>query len=438
MKKTKTISIFVMRKSKKYCRFVTFFWYLVFILFFSLEGMAFDRRKEQFQKDFGYYIVPAFYSIPGIGSGPILVAGANNMFDTYMDVAGVNFYGDLEGHVLALMDIHLVEQTLILDGGSAVFDKFGIQTYRGRGMDTEKDDYFYLEGSEIKGNAVRALLTFFDRRVEAYAGALQGGFQLDRMRDKDGNLISEVEEKKFQKTSGSLFGLTIDLADDRLDPLKGIRFDIVQTQTNRPDDFSPEYFVMDYNLSGYLPVGEFSTMVFNYFRSEAIMKTEGETDPDKLRERFGLRCSQISDAIEKTECEELVTDYIANKILENANGTATTLGGQNRLRSYPQGRFRGAFTQFYGVEFRWNLSDDSNPFDIWIMRDVQIGSQIAFFTESGSVAEEEEELGKETRQSYGLGYRLVTKSGAVYRFDYGIGDEGSQTTVTIFYPWGGP
>ncbi len=420
-----------------YCRFVTFLWCLISIFFLSIEGMAFDRRKEQFQKNFGYYIAPAFYSIPGIGSGPILVAGANNMFDTYIDVTGVNFYGDLEGYTLSLMDIHLVEQTLILDGGSAVFDKFGIQTYRGRGMNTEKDDYFYLEGSDIKGNAARALFTFFDRRVEAYYGVLQGGFQLDRMRDKDGNLVSEVEKKKFQKTSGSLYGLTIDFTDDRLDPRMGIRYEIVQTQTNRPDDFSPEYSVMDHNLTGYLPVGAISTLVFNYFRSEAIMKTEGETDPDKLRERFGLHCLEITDVTEKAECEELIADHISNKILENSNGTATTLGGQNRLRSYPQGRFRGAFTQFYGVEFRWNLSDESNPFDIWIMRDVQIGSQIAFFAESGSVGEEEEELGKETRQSHGLGYRLVTKSGSVYRFDYGMGDEGNQTTVTIFYPWGG-
>ncbi|MCZ6749217.1 MAG: hypothetical protein O7D96_07980, partial [SAR324 cluster bacterium] len=105
-------------------------------------------------------------------------------------------------------------------------------------------------------------------------------------------------------------------------------------------------------------------------------------------------------------------------------------------RSYPQDRFQGAHTAFYGAEFRWNLTDELTPFDYLFWKDVRTGIQLAFFGETGTVAESRGKLWDESRESYGMGLRLITGSGSVYRADYATGDEGGELTVFFFYPWG--
>jgi hypothetical protein len=39
------------------------------------------------------------------------------------------------------------------------------------------------------------------------------------------------------------------------------------------------------------------------------------------------------------------------------------------------------------------------------------------------------------RSSYGLGLRLISASGFVYRADYATGDEGSEVSVIFSYPF---
>ena len=45
-------------------------------------------------------------------------------------------------------------------------------------------------------------------------------------------------------------------------------------------------------------------------------------------------------------------------------------------------------------------------------------------------------LWNEKRTSTGIGTRLVTGSGFVYRLDYATGKEGGSTIVIFDYPWG--
>ncbi len=79
------------------------------------------------------------------------------------------------------------------------------------------------------------------------------------------------------------------------------------------------------------------------------------------------------------------------------------LGGSSRLRSYAGGRFSGAHTEFYGYEFRWNLTDENTPFDLYFIKDFRTGFQLAFFYETGTVAEQREDLWTKSRNSTGLG-----------------------------------
>ena len=82
-----------------------------------------------------------------------------------------------------------------------------------------------------------------------------------------------------------------------------------------------------------------------------------------------------------------------------------------------------------------NLSDEKSAFDWYFIKDIRTGFQIAFFYEEGSVADVESDLWNEKRTSAGIGTRLVTGSGFVYRLDYATGKEGGSTIVIFDYPW---
>ena len=84
-----------------------------------------------------------------------------------------------------------------------------------------------------------------------------------------------------------------------------------------------------------------------------------------------------------SECWKVVDNIVE----ANTYGTVGSLGGTSRLRSYPHDRFTAAHALFYGAEFRWNLTEERQPFDIVIMKDIRTVWQAAFFYEAGTVAD---------------------------------------------------
>ena len=133
------------------------------------------------------------------------------------------------------------------------------------------------------------------------------------------------------------------------------------------------------------------------------------------------------------------SDEISQKgknIKFNSNNSGGILGGTERLRSYVGGRYSGAHVESRGAEFRWNLSDEKTAFDWYFIKDIRTGFQLAFFYEEGTVANKATELWQEKRTSAGIGTRVVTSSGFVYRLDFATGQEGGSTIVIFDYPWG--
>jgi outer membrane protein assembly factor BamA len=232
-----------------------------------------------------------------------------------------------------------------------------------------------------------------------------------------------------------MVGTRVDLTDDYGDPRRGIRFDVTRSMSP-PHDSGPDYYVMDYSTTGYIPLGRRSTWAFNYFRSDAVVRRQGVTDPDELRRLQGLDCDDPAlTPEERDRCNQAIDQVIDNMVANNTYGTATQLGGFSRLRSYSQGRYKGAHTVFYGTEIRWNLTDERTPYDIFIMKDVRTSVQVALFYEIGSTADLRSELGDIMRDSYGIGLRVVTASGIVFRGDFAFGKEGFEPQVFIGYPW---
>jgi hypothetical protein len=341
------------------------------------------------------------------------------------------FGGDVQGLALGVADLHLIPRSLILDLGYSGLSAATVQNYSQRGMDTNEHDFTNIELSDMVYFGQRLTATFFDRRFEVYGAYYQGRSQLESIRDEDGTVLVTAEEGSVRRGKVTILGIRFDLTDDHNDPRRGIHFDFSRT-FSPPEGTGPDYYEQDYSVSVYAPLGRRSTWAFNYLKSDAHVERQGETDPGIIQQELGLNCSDPSlSPKEKQRCDEYVNNTIAN----NTYGTASSLGGFNRLRSYPNMRFNGAHTVFYGTEIRWNLTDETTPYDWFLMKDIRTSWQVAFFYEIGSTADIRSEVGDLWRSSTGIGVRMVTASGVVFRADVATGREGVAPSIFIGYPW---
>jgi len=397
---------------------------------FADSSLLPDRRKDQFPTVPGWLIAPYVFDYPGVGKGYGIVGGAANIGGTYTTVGGTVFTGDVKGQAAGIYSIHLIPRQLILDAGAVHVSSITQLSYSQRGMGTEKHDYTLLEyGNDTFGGS-RLTATSFERRFELYAAFYGGHAQFKSIRDGDGNIIIEAQDAAKTRTLTTVFGTRFDMTDDYLDPRRGFRFEMSRWSTP-PRDLGPDFFYMDYSATAYVPLGKASTWAFNYFRSDACVLSKGETNPDAIAQHLGLNCSTITDPQQRAQCQQVIN----NEIVANTYGTASSLGGLNRLRSYPEGRYKGAHMQFIGTEIRWNVTEEYTPFNIVVIKDVRTAFQIAPFYEIGTVADLRSELWDTTRFSYGVGFRMVTASGLVYRLDLASGNEGFQTSIFFQYPW---
>jgi hypothetical protein len=386
------------------------------------------RRRPQFRHDPGYALVPYFYNLPGIGWGYGVLGAATKVGGSNTDVSATAFGGDADGQALGIDGIHLIPKTLILDLGAARISRSAIQSYSRRGMSTGKDDYALVEFGNFLFAGSRLTATFLERRVEAFGAYYAGSARLDALRDRSGNLILSSSNEPTRTFDMSIVGACLDLTDDYQDPRRGVRLE-PSLWRSAPKGDSPDYFLTDFNATAFVPLGRRSTWAFNYLRSDAHVLRRGETDPAALERRQGLDCAALTDPDRARECR----DYISVLAAQNARGTATQLGGFSRLRSYPEGRYKGAHAEFLGAELRWNLTDEVTPFDIYVMKDIRTAVQVAVFYEIGTVSDGA--LWATTRSSAGTGLRIVTGSGLVYRLDLAGGQEGFQPSVFFQYPW---
>ena len=389
-----------------------------------------ERRKDQFPTDSGYYLVPAPYSIPGLGNGLIAVGALTNINQTNADVYGFAAGGDIQGYGLFATELHLIEKTLLLDVTHTSFDKASSQVYSQRGMHTSADDYILAELDHASYNGGRLTYTTFDRRLEFYGVLYANEARLAAIHDKDGNLIQSTVDSQISKSETYTYGMRLDLTDDYIDPRRGVRAETSLWHTPPDDADSPDFDIVELNLTGYIPVGSRHTLAVNYFQADTHINRQGQTDPAAVESDLGLDCS-IGSAKNQADCLSVVNDTVA----ANTYGSVGSLGGLSRLRSYPEDRFKGSHARFIGAEFRWNLVEETRPFDYFFAKDVRTVIQIAAFYERGAISDIRDELWSTMRQSYGVGARLVTKSGLIFRADIANGDEGEELSIIFGYPW---
>jgi outer membrane protein assembly factor BamA len=390
-----------------------------------------DRRKPQFQKDPGYYVFPSPFSVPGVGEGIAVVGLGMNVWDSYTDLFGFVLTGGLEGAGIGIIDVHLIPQTLILDINSEDLSNVTVPSFSKRGMKTDKHDFTYIEFSDQRFVGARLTSTFLDRRLEFYGGGYSMYSQLEKILNEQGESILDIDNRPSFRKNVYALGVRTDMTDDYADPRRGLRLDVSRWWSPPGAQQEPDFFLMEYGATAYLPLGRRSTWAFNYFRSDAHVVRKGETDRGVIAGEEGLDCASLADAGERAECEQVIDNVVA----ENTYGTVSSLGGPSRLRSYPHDRFSGAHAVFYGTELRWTLTEEARPFNIFIAKDIRTLLQVAAFYEMGSIADRRDELGDIYRASYGAGFRMVTASGIVLRADAATGREGMEITIIFGYPW---
>jgi len=129
------------------------------------------------------------------------------------------------------------------------------------------------------------------------------------------------------------------------------------------------------------------TLALNQFHSRAHVTREGLTDLTLLQQRHGLDYSQYLAWPDFDVCQFADAKFLASALDNNRFGTASALGGTQRLRSFDNGRYYAGQALFYGAEYRWNLTDEHTPFNIYVAKGVRTDIQLAAFWERGMVAD---------------------------------------------------
>lgn len=388
-----------------------------------------DRRKDQFPTEQAHLIVPLPYSYPGIGDGAFLIGNVSNIADTTMDGALISVLGDLTGIVFQGDEIPIIENRLLLHVYLQDINRAVVNNYDIRGMD-RSDEYNLLDITQADENRIQLKYTALDRRLNFFVGYQESSFALDAIRESDGDIIQQLAESYRSSSKNMTLGFSLDFTDDYLDPRRGFRFELTYNDQSPESADDPDFYTLDFNTLLYIPYFTNDVLVLNYYRSDAHVRRVGNTDPVSIRADLDLQCSATD-----TQCLTVEQQLVTNTINGRLHGSATSLGGLDRLRSYPDGRYQGGRMAFFGAEYRWNMEDEQTPFNFLFWKDVTTSKQIALFAEVGSVAETSADIWDEYRTSVGIGFRLVTASGSVYRADIASGDEGSETAIFFFYPW---
>jgi len=406
---------------------------LTLLLIISMNSSAFDsrpeRRKEQNPTVPAYFIVPLPYSKPGIGDGILFLGNIANVAGSTADISVIEVTGDAGGTIINGEEIPLYFDWLNLEFNYQNITRADVKNYSIRGMNgTAKNDYNTLEVGYSRALNATLIFNFYQKRLNFFYSHSNNDYRLDAIYDNNGVLIETLNYSGSDKQDR--FAAELDYTDDYLDPRNGLRFGLSYQDHNAANSDNAEFFTVDLQALAYLSMGKADTLVFNYYQSDAHVSKKGNIDPAAIRADIALNCAPLDSACLQAE-QELVDNFIS----ERSNGTASSMGGDNRLRAYPSDRFNGAHSAFLGMEYRWNITQESTPFDYFVWKDVRTGIQAAFFSEIATVSEQSSDLWKETRYSVGAGLRLITGSGGVYRAEISTGNEGIQPIIIFEYPW---
>ena len=433
------------------------FWFILFLIILCLSidtAFSIERRKKIDDDEISYFFYPLAYTVPGIGSGEGAGGTVVNLFGDGSTINLIKIQGDMEVDSIIVTHIPLFTEHFTLSLAYADAQHGGFAFYD-RGPDSSEEPDFTLEFDHSYAGGADLTLRFFDRQLEFYSGIAYAFPTIDLERSDFGGALTNLEDRSPEEQEKGIAtfiknffmytalvnmivqrnGIYIDYTDDRTDPRIGVRFQY--ENWGFEGEGLTNFHVDDYSLTAYIPNSDLSSvLVANVFFSESKVTKPMEFNSDDADEFFEL-CIEDSDnkgegiSIEAV-CRGIargITDYVET---EANNSNSTSLGGPNRLRSYPVSRFHDKYSFFAGLEYRYYFLEHSTPFNFILEKGVFEAAQLALFYEIGQVAPDVDSLFKDFKYSAGVGFRLVFSS-VVLRADIATGEEGQETTVFIGY-----
>ncbi len=397
---------------------------LIYILLITnLFALVFDRRDNTTSYN-SYYIYPLALSMPGIGDAVGASVMGNNLLKSDMDIIALHMEGDFNLNVLTAIDMPLHSTKLYDLTVSSSYLNFTNGTVEGyeRGRDSNKDDKYYFDTNELEAKGVELSLGYFDKQLEFYGGYSYIYSDPKSIRDTNGNELAD----NIDDIKANIYrvGIYLDDTDNRRDPRVGYRIQYERMGVLHNEKKFGDGYQEDINLSAFIPIFNINNiLVVNYFHSSATITREGRVDP------LDYQCDPND-----TTCDQSIYDDLMHRREEAVQkGNATSLGGTQRLRAYPQGRFYDAHTAFIGFEYRWYFKDYWKPFNKYLWKGVNTGLQLALFQEFGQVGEyDNSTLYEDMKSSTGIGLRILFNT-MVVRIDVATGDEGEQFTFYYGY-----
>ena len=405
----------------------------IFFMALSVNSMAFesnpDRRNGQNLTDPAYFFVPLPYTLAGIGDGFLFLGLVSNIAGSTADVNFIQITGDAGGTIVVGEEIPLYFDWLNFEFQYTDITRANVNNYAKRGMvNTDKDDFSILEIGKYNDLETTLIFNFVEKRYNFYYTHNDNEVLINSIKDNQGENPEPTNYSSSDQQD--TFTFELDQTDDHRDPRNGINIGISYRDHKSENIDNTEFYTIDINAKAYVPMGKTDTLVFNYFQSDAHVKRKGNTTRIDIIDDLGIDCDETANP-----CSQAQTDLVDSFVNQRTNGTASSLGGDVRLRSYPGDRFQGAHSALIGAEYRWNISQEATPFDYYIWKDVRTGIQVAYFAEVATVSELSSDLWSETRYSIGAGVRLITASGGVYRAELATGDEGAEMIIIFEYPW---
>ncbi|RLA73791.1 MAG: hypothetical protein DRG11_07080 [Epsilonproteobacteria bacterium] len=395
--------------------------FLLILLYINLSGFAIDRRELKTTYN-SYFVYPLVLSMPGLGKAYGAGVMGNNLLQTDTDAMLLHMRGDFKLNIATLANIPLFEKNshiFTLDLAYLRFQDGTIEAFE-RGRNSKVDDKFYFDTNEFSTYGAQLSAKLFDNQLEIYGGYSKAYVDPNSIRDKDdnnvANNIGDIDMSMYR------YGIYLDDTDSRLDPRVGYRVQIERYGVKHEEKKFSDGYQNDISLTAFIPIlSDRHIFVANYFQSSASITRVGIVDP-----------ADYTCDLADTTCIQAIYDEVRRRReIEVKKGNATSLGGTQRLRAYPHGRFYDTHTAFVGLEHRWYLFENWQPFDKYAFKGVHTGIQLAFFQEWGQVHEKNNhKLYEDMKSSTGIGVRFLFNT-MTARLDLATGDEGEQ--ITFFY-----
>ncbi len=391
------------------------------LVYINLSAFVIDRRESKTTHN-SYFVYPLVLSMPGLGSAYGAGVMGNNLFQTDTDVMLLHMRGDFQLDIATVANIPIYEKDSHVLSVSLAYLRFQDGTIEAfeRGRDSKLDDKFYFDTNEFKTYGGELSAKLFDGQFEIYGGQSKAFVDPNSIRDKDDNdVASNIGDIDMRM---SRYGIYLDDTDNRLDPRVGYRVQLERYGVKHDEKKFSDGYQNDISMTAFVPIfSDKHIVVANYFHSGAVITRQGNVDPaDYMCDPADATCIQaIYDEVRRRREEEV------------KKGNATSLGGTQRLRAYPQGRFYDTYTAFVGLEHRWYLFEHWKPFDKYAFKGVHTAIQLAFFQEWGQVHDKDNhKLYEDMKSSTGAGVRFLFNT-MTARLDVATGAEGEQ--VTFFY-----